>query len=100
MQILRTVGWVLLTAILVAFIAMNWTKVSVNFWPLQDAYLHFDWPVGLIALVFYLLGLVPMWLVYIAARWRHTRRISAMEAAQRNSALAETPVTDLQQASA
>ena len=80
MQIIRTILWVLVTAVLVAFIAMNWTKVPVNIWPLDDGnYLHFEWPVGVIALVFFILGALPMWLVHRAGRWRLKRRIHSLE---------------------
>ena len=79
MQVIRTIVWVVITAILVAFIAMNWERAPVNFWPLQDDYLKFDWPVGIIALFFYLLGLVPMWLFHRAGRWRLHRKITALE---------------------
>jgi lipopolysaccharide assembly protein A len=80
MQIIRTILWVLVTAMLVAFIAMNWTKVPVNIWPLSDGnYLHFDWPVGVVALAFFLLGAVPMWLVHRAGQWRLKRRIHSLE---------------------
>lgn len=86
MNIIRTLVWVLITAILVAFIAMNWTKAPVNFWPLDNGYLHFDWPVGFIALVFFLLGLMPMWLLHRAARWRLARRINTLESSLANAA--------------
>jgi uncharacterized integral membrane protein len=79
MQIVRTLAWVLVTALLVAFIAMNWEQAPVNIWPLQEGYLYFEWPVGIIALVFFLLGLVPMWLVHRAGRWRWQRRVTALE---------------------
>jgi putative membrane protein len=79
MQILRTILWIVITAILVAFIAMNWGRAPVNIWPLEDGYLFFEWPVGIIALVFYLLGVVPVWLLYRAGRWRLLRRISNLE---------------------
>ncbi len=80
MQALRTIGWVILTIILVAFIAINWNTVAVNFWPLSDGtYLRFEWPVGFVALVFFLLGFVPMWLVNRAGRWRTSRRIASLE---------------------
>ena len=79
MNIVRTVVWVAITALLVAFIAMNWDKAPVNFWPTDNGYLHFDWPVGFIALVFFALGLLPMWLLHRAQRWRLTRRIGALE---------------------
>ena len=88
MQPLRTIVWVVITAILVAFIAMNWDKAPVNIWPLEEDYLHFEWPVGFIALVFFLLGLVPMWLFHRAARWRLTRRIAALETSLRAAAAA------------
>jgi putative membrane protein len=80
MQIIRTILWVLITALLVAFIAMNWTKVPVNIWPLDDGnYLHFEWPVGVIALAFFILGALPMWVVHRAGRWRLKRRIHSLE---------------------
>lgn len=80
MQIVRTVAWIVITAILVAFIAMNWTKVPVNFWPLDDGnYIHFEWPVGVVALLFFLLGMVPAWLYLRAVRWRMGRRIASLE---------------------
>lgn len=88
MQILRTVAWIVITAILVAFIAMNWTKVPVNFWPLDDGnYVHFEWPVGVVALVFFLLGLVPVWLYLRATRWRLHRRIASLENSLRATSL-------------
>ena len=80
MQIIRTILWVVATALLVAFIAMNWEQwVEVRFWPLDNTYLHFVWPVGFVALFFYLLGLVPMWLLAKAGRWRLNRRIASLE---------------------
>ena len=80
MQIIRTIVWVLLAVILVAFIAINWEKVPVNFWPLDHGtYLHFEWPVGFVALVSFLLGLTPMWLFSKAGKWRLNRRINALE---------------------
>ena len=86
MQALRTIGWVILTIILVAFIAINWVTVPVNFWPLSDGtYLRFEWPVGFVALVFFLLGFLPMWLVNRAGRWRTSRRIESLENTQRTA---------------
>jgi uncharacterized integral membrane protein len=80
MQIIRTILWVIVTAMLVTFIAMNWTKVPVNIWPLDDGnYLHFEWPVGIVALLFFALGALPMWVVHRAGRWRLKRRIHSLE---------------------
>ena len=91
MQVVRTVTWIVVTIILVAFIAMNWGKAPVNFWPLEDGYLHFEWPVGVIALMFFILGVLPMWLMLRATRWRLNRRINALENSLR-AAAAVTPV--------
>ncbi len=79
MQILRTIVWIAVTIILVAFVAINWTPVRVNFWPLEQGYLYFDWPIGFVAIAFFLLGLLPTWLVHRAARWRLQRRIGTLE---------------------
>jgi uncharacterized integral membrane protein len=90
MQIIRTILWVIVTAMLVAFIAMNWTKVPVNIWPLDDGnYLHFEWPVGIVALLFFALGALPMWVVHRAGRWRLKRRIHSLE----NTVQSTAPVT-------
>jgi uncharacterized integral membrane protein len=94
MQIIRTILWVILTAMLVAFIAMNWTKVPVNIWPLDDGnYLHFEWPVGIVALLFFALGALPMWVIHRANRWRLKRRIHSLENTVQATATATTPPT-------
>jgi lipopolysaccharide assembly protein A len=88
MQVIRTVLWIAITAILVAFITMNWTKVPVNFWPLDDGnYAHFEWPVGILALLFFLLGVFPAWLYLRAVRWRLNRRIASLENSLRASSM-------------
>ena len=88
MNIIRTVLWIAITAILVAFIAMNWTKVPVNFWPLDDGnYVHFEWPVGVVALLFFGLGMLPVWLYLRAVRWRLNRRIATLENSLRASSM-------------
>lgn len=89
MQIIRTVTWIAITAILVAFVAMNWDRAAVNFWPLETGYMHFEWPVGVIALVFFLLGLVPMYLLHRTTVWRYHRRVTSLENSLR--ATAATP---------
>jgi putative membrane protein len=88
MQVIRTIVWVVITALLVGFIAINWNTAPVNFWPLAEGYLHFEWPVGFIALAFFLLGLLPMWLISLIGRWRYARRINALE----NSVRAVAPL--------
>ena len=91
MQFLRTLFLVALTIVLVAFIAINWEPVQVNFWPLEGGYLYFEWPVGFIVLISFLAGLLPMWLLHKGARWRFKRRIDSLE----NSVRAVTPTPPL-----
>ncbi|MCJ2181364.1 LapA family protein [Novosphingobium sp. 1949] len=99
MKAVRTLTWILVTAILVAFIAMNWTKVAVNFWPLDDGnYIHFEWPVGFVAFFFFLLGTVPVWLYFRAVRWRLNRRITSLENSLRATSM--SPLHDTSDAPA
>jgi len=81
MRTVRTIFWVLITALLVAFIAMNWHNSDVNIWPQEGGYLHFSWPVGIIAFVFFLLGLTPMWLLHRISRWSMRRKLDSAERA-------------------
>lgn len=80
MQVIRVIVWVILAIAMTAFIAMNWGTAPVRFWPLGDGdFLRFDWPIGFTALFFFLLGLLPTWLLSKAGRWRLTRRINSLE---------------------
>lgn len=96
MRVIRTLVWIVITALLVAFIAMNWEKSPVNIWPVEGGYLHFDWPIGFIALVFFLLGLVPMWLLQKAVAWRLNRKISSLENSVRMATPAPLPTAATQ----
>lgn len=95
MQVVKTIGWVVLTAIVVAFVVANWSEPQeVRLWPNSDAdggWYIYDWPVGFIALTFFLSGFVPMYLYYRAAKWQFNRRIAALEAAARSAAIASQP---------
>jgi lipopolysaccharide assembly protein A len=81
MRTLRTLFWVVITALLVGFIAMNWNTAPVNIWPQDGGYLHFEWPVGVIALLFFLLGMTPMWLLHRISRWSMRRKLDSAERA-------------------
>jgi hypothetical protein len=96
-QIIRTLIWIMVTAISVAFMVLNWgEKAQVIIWPLESSYLQFDWPVGFIALVFFLIGFVPMYLFHRANRWRWQRRISALEHSVRATAIPPPVATSSQ----
>ena len=92
MQIFRTVFWVLLTALLVGFILLNLHPVQVHIWPMgadaagNEQFLSFDWPVGLLVLLSFLAGLLPMLLFSKAGHWRLKRRIANLENSVRATA--------------
>ena len=89
MQIFRTLGWVLLTAFIVMFVMINYgEKHDVIIWPTSNDALVFDWPVGVIALVFWLLGVVPMWIYNRSVKWSLGRRIRSLENSIKSSAVA------------
>jgi hypothetical protein len=83
MQIVRTAVWVVVLIALLVFSLNNWEPVEVKIWD------NLIWQTKLPALVMaaFLLGLVPMWVLHRAGRWRLKRRINALEAVvQRPSA--------------
>lgn len=89
MQIIRTLGWVLLTALVVTFVMVNYgEKHDVIIWPTSNDALVFNWPVGIIALVFWLLGVVPMWAYNRSVKWSLGRRIRSLENTLKSSAIA------------
>ena len=92
MQAIRTITWVVITIVLVGFVALNWTPVPINFWPSANGeYVGFTWPIGLIALIAFLLGLLPMWLLHKGASWRWNRKIGTLENSVR-AASVSTPI--------
>lgn len=94
MQFVRTLLWVLILAAALVFVTINWgEEVPVRVWPTSNGNdFLFEWPVGFVALVFFLLGLVPTWLIHRGTRWRLNRRISHLEAAARGSGAAPRPI--------
>ena len=65
MQVIRTLLLILITIVIVSFIAINWQSVPLNLWPIENGnYLYVEWPVGLIFIVGILIGFVPMWLLH------------------------------------
>jgi putative membrane protein len=85
MHIVRTIVWVLLAVWGLFFFGLNWGEpVPVKFWPIPtDNPLMVEQPVSLVAAIFFLLGLVPMWLYSRAQKWMLKRRIHSLEQAAR-----------------
>lgn len=86
MQIVRTVLWVVILVLLLAFSYFNWRPVEVQIWD----NLVLETKVPALVVISFLLGLVPMWLIHRGSRWRLQRRITALENAARTQAI--TPV--------
>ena len=75
MGIVRTIIWVLLTAILVIFAMANWKVVTVTIWPGWEA----ETKLPVIILVTFLIGSIPMWVALRTQRWSMRRRRDASE---------------------
>jgi len=87
MQIVRTIIWVLLLVALLLFSITNWDPtVTVRIW--QGIVV--DTKIPAIVIVSFLIGFVPMWLFYRAARWQSRRKIQSLENAARTAAA--TPI--------
>ena len=93
MNVVRTAVWMLVTALVVGFVVLNWGEPQqVRIWPgsAENDFL-FEWPVGFMALVFFLAGFVPMWLYHRGVKWGLNRRIAALENAARLNAAVTAP---------
>ena len=75
MQVIRTIVWVLLIIALLLFSFNNWVPVDVKIW--EGLVLETKLPA--LVVVSFMLGLVPMWLLSKAGRWRLNRKINALE---------------------
>lgn len=91
MQIVRTIAWVLLLVVLLVFSINNWNPVEVTIW---DG-LVLETKVPALVVLAFLLGLVPMWLLHQATRWRLQRRIAGLESAARAAAMSAPPATPI-----
>ncbi|MDE1915437.1 MAG: LapA family protein [Sphingomonadales bacterium] len=75
MQFIRTAVAVIAGVVLLIFSVNNWTPIQVRVWDT----LVFDTKLPALVVVSFLLGLLPMWLVSKAGRWRLKRRIQTLE---------------------
>lgn len=87
MKVLRTVIWVLVGVALLLFSIANWKPVEVRIW--EDLLLETRLPALVVGA--FLLGVLPIWLIYRTTRWRMARRIASLEA----SLAAQTPAPPL-----
>ncbi len=79
MQFLKTLFWVALAVALVVFSANNWEPVSIGLW----GGLRMDTKLPVLVIGAFLIGFLPVYLVYRTMLWRMRRRIATLEAANR-----------------
>lgn len=75
MQFLRTLFWVILAVLAVIFSFANWTPVTLNLW----GSIQVDSRLPFLLLIAFLIGFLPMLLLYRTTRWRLRRRAEAAE---------------------
>ena len=71
MQFLKTLFWIVLTVIAVAFAFKNWNSVELLLW--GNIVVEVKLPILLLAA--FLIGLMPMFIFHRAVRWRMRRRL-------------------------
>lgn len=92
MRVIKTVVWVLLAVALLVFSLNNWHTATIRIWDT----LVLETPLPVLVVLSFLLGLVPMWLLHKAGRWRLTRRINALENTVRSAVSAPPLATSTQ----
>ena len=75
MQFLRTLFWVLLAGVAVAFAFNNWTTVPLRLWGGLIADVNLPLLLGLA----FAAGFLPMLLAAKASRWRWRQRVNGLE---------------------
>lgn len=86
MQFLKTLFWVALAVALVLFASVNWKPVTVALWGGLEA----DVKLPMLVLAAFLIGFVPMLILYRARIWSMKRRVEGFE---RHAASLAAPVT-------
>jgi uncharacterized integral membrane protein len=73
MQFLKTLFWVVLAIVLVLFAKANWSAVTINLWGGLQA----DVKLPILVLFSFLLGFLPIFLLYRARTWTLKRRLES-----------------------
>jgi len=75
MAFLRTLFWIAVTVIVVVFSVRNWVPVPVNLF--GDTVVETKLP--MLLLIGFLIGFVPLYVWHRAVKWRHNRKLNAIE---------------------
>ena len=90
MQFLKTLFWVLVTALVLLFSFRNWAPVTISLWDDIQA----DVKIPVLLLIFFLLGFLPTWLWMRTKVWTHRRRIDALERSRAATTPASMPAEE------
>ncbi|MGF7147764.1 putative integral membrane protein [Sphingomonas zeicaulis] len=82
MQFLRTLFWVLVTAVVVVFAIQNWKQVDIS---LSGITVEIKLP--LLLLLVFLIGFVPMLVISRTGQWQLRRRLDTAERALQQVAM-------------
>ncbi|MCA1749339.1 MAG: hypothetical protein LC634_07335 [Sphingomonadales bacterium] len=75
MDFLKTVFWVVVSALVVIMSINNWTPVTLNMWSGLQA----DVKLPVLLIVIFLIGFLPTMIYYRTKQWRLMRRLDTME---------------------
>ncbi|WP_298019068.1 lipopolysaccharide assembly protein LapA domain-containing protein [uncultured Parasphingopyxis sp.] len=75
MNFLKTLFWIVLSAVVVIFSLNNWLPVTLNLWGGLQA----DVKLPVLLLFVFLVGFVPAMIYYRTRTWRLTRRLETVE---------------------
>ena len=88
MAFLRTLFWIAITVIVVVFSFRNWVAVPVNLF--GDTVVETKLP--MLLFVGFLIGFVPLYVWHRAVKWRHNRKLSALERSAPPTVVTSPPV--------
>lgn len=77
MQFLKTAFWAVLAVVIALFSYANWKPAEISLW----GDLLIVTPLPIVAIVSFLIGVVPMWLLHKATHWSMRRRLDSAERA-------------------
>ncbi|WP_299328134.1 hypothetical protein [Parasphingopyxis sp.] len=74
MSFLKTLFWIVLSAVVVLFSINNWLPVTVNLWGGLEA----DVKMPVLVLFFFLVGFLPTFAYYRTKAWRLSKRVDSL----------------------
>ena len=75
MQFLKALFWFLILGLITAFAVTNWHPVEIQLWSSLVA----DVNLPFLLLIVFLIGFLPMVVIYHTTRWRSRQRIAMLE---------------------